>query len=530
MALAGLVTSLLFAEAMSRINPALSFYILPTRMWELLAGTLVALMEVRSGRAGTQAWRSVVPMIGVVMVALSFWMFDGATVHPGFASAPLILGVALVIRYSGGHEPVGAVLACRPMVGIGLISYSLYLWHFPVFAFARMRDPAAGDADKFWWIALTALLSVASYFLIERPFRSRRRMETRRALATLRFAFLFTVLVSVSGYVFDGFAWRVPPVLAPEASRATWNDLTDESGDPCHGRLENFCLLGAEKKARTVVVLGDSHAASLLSDLYARVKDRHPFLVLTEGDCLPVFQANLVVRDSPALQYSCNVAFQERRLKAIAARGPSIIVVAGRWPRQLEGSYFNNREGGVEKTDLVYQKALRPENGATVAQEIARSMRRLLDAGHDVVLVYPFVEAGWNVPKELFLRMPKNATLAEAYLAGHPLTTSFDVYRDRTESSFAVLDSIRHENMHAVYPHKRFCNTTLPGRCLTHDAANLYYADDNHPNKTGAAMINDLIVEKIDRSVILGQLAVAVLELLARPAGAGVVAARVAPG
>lgn len=497
MALAGLVASLLFAEAMSRIDPALSFYILPTRMWELLAGTLVALLEIRSGRTGAPAWRAVIPLIGAAAMAMSFWMFDETTVHPGFGSVPLILGAALVIRYSGRHEPVGAILGCRPMVGIGLISYSLYLWHFPVFAFARMRDPGAADPDKIWWIALIAALSVASYFLIERPFRNRRRMSTRQGFAVLRIAFLCTVLVSVSGYVFDGFVWRVPPVLAPEASRATWNDLTDENGDPCHGRLEDFCLFGGEKQTRTVVVLGDSHAASLLADLYARVKDRHPFLALTEGDCLPVFRANLVVRDSPDRQYSCNVAFQKRRLEAIAARGPSIVVVAGRWPRQLEGSYFDNREGGVERADLDYRKVLEPENGATVGQEISRSMRQLLDAGHDVVLVYPFVEAGWNVPKELFARMPKSATLAEAYLAGNPLTTSFDVYRDRTESSFAVLDGIRHENVHGVYPHRRFCNTALPGRCMTHDAANLFYADDNHPNKTGAAMINDLIVGKI---------------------------------
>jgi peptidoglycan/LPS O-acetylase OafA/YrhL len=119
-------------------------------MWELLAGTLVALLEIRSGRAETTAMRSVIPLAGAAAVVLSFWMFDEATIHPGFGSVPLILGVALVIRYAGRHEPVGAILGCRPLVGIGLISYSLYLWHFPVFAFARMRDPAAGDPDKLW--------------------------------------------------------------------------------------------------------------------------------------------------------------------------------------------------------------------------------------------------------------------------------------------------------------------------------------------------------------------------------------------
>lgn len=121
LALAGLVASLLFAETLSRINPELSFYILPTRMWELLAGTLVALMEIRFGRTGAPAMRAVMPSIGAVFAVLSFWTFDAATIHPGFGSVPLILGVALVIRYADRREPVGAIPSCRPMVGIGLI-------------------------------------------------------------------------------------------------------------------------------------------------------------------------------------------------------------------------------------------------------------------------------------------------------------------------------------------------------------------------------------------------------------------------
>ena len=78
-------------------------------------------------------------------------------------------------------------------------------------------------------------------------------------------------------------------------------------------------------------------------------------------------------------------------------------------------------------------------------------------------------------------------------------TTSYEIYKNRTKSSFELLDSIQGENIYRVYPHSLFCDTIIKDRCVTHDDKNIFYADDNHPSLKGAEMINDLIIKEIEK-------------------------------
>ena len=79
------------------------------------------------------------------------------------------------------------------------------------------------------------------------------------------------------------------------------------------------------------------------------------------------------------------------------------------------------------------------------------------------------------------------------------ITTSFNVFKERTKSSFELLDSIQSNNIYRVYPHKLFCDTTIKDRCVTHDDKNIFYADYDHPSIKGSEMINDLIMKEIEK-------------------------------
>ena len=97
--------------------------------------------------------------------------------------------------------------------------------------------------------------------------------------------------------------------------------------------------------------------------------------------------------------------------------------------------------------------------------------------------------------------MPKrNLNEIKSYLTPKNfITTSYQVYKDRTESSFELLDSIKSDNIYRVYPHKLFCNTLIKNRCITHDNKDIFYADDDHPSLKGSEMINDLIFAEIKK-------------------------------
>ena len=106
-----------------------------------------------------------------------------------------------------------------------------------------------------------------------------------------------------------------------------------------------------------------------------------------------------------------------------------------------------------------------------------------------VILVYPIPEVGFDI----------STKLRNKFFSNKLLDTSFDVFKERTKSSFELLDSIQGENIYRVYPHTLFCDTTIKNRCVAHDDKNIFYSDDNHPSIKASEMINDLIIKEIEK-------------------------------
>ena len=103
------------------------------------------------------------------------------------------------------------------------------------------------------------------------------------------------------------------------------------------------------------------------------------------------------------------------------------------------------------------------------------------------------------MPSKLYAQIPSSGSMQREGLMSNPLTTSYERYQQRTKSSFELLDSVEHQNLHRVYPHQLVCDSPVAGRCVTHDENKILYSDDDHPSHNLAALINDLIVEKISQ-------------------------------
>ena len=105
---------------------------------------------------------------------------------------------------------------------------------------------------------------------------------------------------------------------------------------------------------------------------------------------------------------------------------------------------------------------------------------------------------GWHLPRKLLIKINKNI-FKNKNLQIEEITTSYEVYKKRTKSSFELLDNVQGKNILRVYPHTLFCNTIVKTRCLTHDDKNVFYSDWNHPSLKGAEIINDLIMKEIEK-------------------------------
>jgi peptidoglycan/LPS O-acetylase OafA/YrhL len=187
--------------------PKATFFLLPTRAWELLAGAILAKLEIEKGRISLRLLEICMPTIGLLMICSAIVLFRSEMRHPSFVTLLPVLGTMLLIWFCKKGELVSDILASKPFVAVGLISYSLYLWHYPIFAFARIKYETITQYDKIGLIILSIGLSLLTYFLIERPFRRSVRISLRFLTFSLTSGAILIALPLGYGLKNDGL-WR----------------------------------------------------------------------------------------------------------------------------------------------------------------------------------------------------------------------------------------------------------------------------------------------------------------------------------
>jgi len=499
--------SLLLAITISSTNPTFAFYLFPTRAWELIIGVTLALVIDQVGPRIPKLLAGLSTALGVALVGISYVYLGQFISGPGVLTMVPTFGAAFIIMGGTTANPISKILGWRPFAGLGLISYSLYLWHYPILALFEV-----GGAKSFTFqmigVGLAILLSFATYSLVEIPFRH--KIWNARFTIVASGTIFLTLLTSMGSLVTSGYNVRtVPEALTVGAEEP---DLSLRPGQNLSGHLSLF---------------GDSHMRTLVSTLREESQDAgFSFMNGTLDSCL--FALGLAREN---LQ-KCDVGFQESRMDAAETFSPAFVVIGGRYPLALEGRRFDNEEGGIEiGGDNIgnynfFSPGTKDFSHGNMTRQLAASTQRtaegLLEQGNVVVLVYPILEVGWSVPEEIKLRAfqgesgPKWLSEFQEYsstkgiriqwdrfsLPGkwpldEPVTTSYNVYVERTRSTFELFDSISGDNIVRVYPHKIFCDYKGEGRCFTHSDTEVWYSDDDHLSASGAELLSSEIMKAI---------------------------------
>ena len=173
----GFIVSLGIAELGSRNDPSATFFFIHTRIWELMAGSILAYFEIeKSSKNRLKDNNNFLSFLGLLLIFLSFFIFyyfDNLN-HPSFVTLIPVIGVCLVIHYSTKDTIVKKILSIKILNIAGLVSYSLYLWHYPLFAFIRTSGIVTGNiTKKILLMVVLVLLSVLSYYFVEKKFRNK---------------------------------------------------------------------------------------------------------------------------------------------------------------------------------------------------------------------------------------------------------------------------------------------------------------------------------------------------------------------
>jgi peptidoglycan/LPS O-acetylase OafA/YrhL len=291
------LVSLGVSEYLARTDAASAFYLPYSRFWELLLGSLLATRIVAPPRGLV---RELVAGLGLAMIATAVVTYRGVAAFPGLAALLPCLGAAAIILSGvSGQTIVGRILALPPLVFVGLISYSLYLWHWPMIVFQRVAQIVdtglSPTLDKALVVVLTFVIAFLSWRFVEKPFRKDMgSWRQKRSLAPLA----ATVLICAFGFgalAKDGWPARFSPESIRLASYLSYNPGPDTRDGACflldQERFEAFnrqLCMRRNPTHRAIMLIGDSHAGHLYSGLDFRYGTNADILEATATGCKPL--------------------------------------------------------------------------------------------------------------------------------------------------------------------------------------------------------------------------------------------------
>ncbi len=335
------IGSLLSSHIGATLKPSATYYLLPTRLWELLIGSVIALM-LRYNSLNVMHYpitrQNVLSLLGFILIALSLFVIDENTPFPSLWALLPTLGAGLIILFANDGTLINQLLRQKLFVGIGLISYSAYLWHQPIYVFLRHQNllqntPLVTTAG---FIA-SLILAYISWKFIEAPFRNKKQTSRQFVFITCFIISLVILLVGWVGVSNGGFKGRfkLHPALTAETFSLARNDNgscfysvdTDRSlpiGDAGH-----HCTLGANNAQLKGILFGDSYAG-MYEPFWNNIGNKHGLHInaVTTNWCFPSFTETFHwYRETPAeAQCLSNRTYVKTQLENI-----DFIVLAAVW-------------------------------------------------------------------------------------------------------------------------------------------------------------------------------------------------------
>jgi len=322
-----LITSFAISVWTTMNRPGVAFYLLPSRAWELLLGAVVAVWPLRSPKGLTS---DVLTAGGLALIAFGVASLDSDSSFPGLNAASPCVGSALVI-YAGKSSSVARFLLCSaPIVWIGQISYSLYLFHWPAIVFAKyylLRDLAT--PEKVLLVVLLIGAASVSLIFLENPARRQAKLFNRLSVfASSAIAISLFAALGIVGTMSAGWPGRFPGYDPRNRNDASISDYGTETcfiqkfSDP-DAWNEEACRLTSNGAPTRVVLWGDSYAAQYAPGFVRAAKDlKFDLWQLTAAQCLPTFH--------PKAYDRCN-RFTQHALDTIRMMKPSGVIMVGKW-------------------------------------------------------------------------------------------------------------------------------------------------------------------------------------------------------
>ncbi|SET41218.1 acyltransferase family protein [Thalassotalea agarivorans] len=476
--------SLLFAQTLATLHYVdANFYLIFSRAWELFFGALIAYWHLDK-TSTHKAVKSVLAIVGLVMIIGSYVLFDHATPFPSIYTILPVLGTCLVICCADKNNIVGKVLSIKAIVYVGLLSYSLYLWHQPIFAFLRMKTFGEPSVEAFVFaIALSGLLAYLSYRYVETPFRRKTSVGSLSILKGSGVALLSVMILA--GIILAGKGF-------PQRFENAYQDsiVASPMRKQCHTFSEDY--LPAQKACQynqgttTWALFGDSHLVELGFALADRLNEQDQSLLhLTFSGCAPALSFEVI-------KPGCHRWFRESLEFLVNNKQIKHVLFGFRTSSFLYGEHDKvyphiPAENANHRLTNEFHQLSSEQAAEMYWQDYVKALQKLLDSGKQVYVLFPVPE----IPDDINTILTPFSIFGGSYSYDLTKTTPLSYYEQRNAFVLSKLRALPFdEQLKPLKPTKALCSQSHCAAVLKNKSM---YFDNNHLSLDGAKAVISLI-------------------------------------
>lgn len=491
-------------------HPEAAFYSPLSRFWELMIGSILAYLTLhphQQSNPGNITVRlpgsglidryqsldrtlraNIGATFGLLLIFSALFGLNENAAFPGWWALAPTLGAFLILQ-AGTDAWVNRKLLAHPvMVWVGLVSYPLYLWHWPLLSFARIIEGQMPSAKiRLLAMALSVFLAWLTFRWVETPVRF--RMRGRKVVAVLAVVMVGLGLIGYKIYKSDGLKYRLSnfnqkadPFLSPKTK-------LEEKRKLCKSRFpdaKGICFSSPGKVSATgksVFFIGDSHSESLSTGFIDRYPDMAANSFGTFG-CLPFIG---VERYTKRGAMGCEISVK-RDFSHLSGDTKEVVVITARYATYVTGTGFENT-GFLHEPNAVHiqpsnipQRQDRVDSAEVYAQGLRATLEFLASRHKQVVFVYQTPELGFD-PKTCVDRPFRKSIAVNCRLPRKEVELRQKSYRDATSGVLAAFPDVR-----VFDPMKLLCDETF---CYARKGEAILYRDDDHVSMGGARMLSE---------------------------------------
>ena len=494
-------TSLGIAQWGAFYSPSATFFLLPTRGWELLIGVFVAFYLKYNIHLNSHILNQVLSLFGFGMIVYSIIAFDKETPFPSLYTLIPTIGTGLLILCAVPKTLIHKLLSLKFIVGIGLVSFSAYLWHQPLLVFARHR--LLGDVSEFILFALCVVSLLMAWFswkFVEAPFRNKDIFKRKSIFYS---SALMSMIFCALGLFLHVHTVTQPSKVVLSDKEISipikYNGIVEQGRNCSFPNLldgDKYCEIFGSGILGEVVIIGDSHARVLSESFYSSVDSFYSLIDLTASGCPFILNLNIYI----GRNLTCSSEYQLERQKVLIEKPNSTVVYQARLPLYFYGNGFNNEKpGGNEVRERVKVTGIQrfssvDEEQKYFIENLKKTLEFIANNNKKIFLILPSFSNGWNPVDRLYAVEKQGFSIQETrdYLNIPKELVNQRINFLRAE---LLLISKSFDNVITIDPNDYFCSQKFCSPLNEKDE--LLFTDGDHFSLS----TNNLILNKILNSL-----------------------------